>query len=123
MLSVVFLFATVLIIYYKQVSEGYEDQARFGIMRKVGMTAKDIRRSIKSQMLTVFALPLLTAAVHISFAFPIVQKLLALFKLENVKLSLMVTGVTVLVFGTIYALVYRITSNAYYSIVSGVKES
>ena len=121
-LSIVFLLATVLIIYYKQVSEGYEDEARFGIMRKVGMTTTDIRKSINSQMLTVFFLPLITAAIHVGFAFPIVQKLLAMFNLRNTMLSLIVTGVAIVVFGIFYAIVYRITSNAYYSIVSGARE-
>ena len=117
-LSIIFLFATVLIIYYKQVTEGYEDEERFGIMRKVGMTTTDIRKNINSQMLTVFFLPLITAALHVGFAFPIVQKLLAMFNLQNVALSVIVTGTAIVVFGIFYAIVYRITSNAYYSIVS-----
>ena len=122
-LSIIFLAATVLIIYYKQVSEGYEDEARFGIMRKVGMTTTDIRKSINSQMLTVFFLPLITAVIHLGFAFPIVQKLLVMFNLRNTMLSLIVTGVAIVVFGIFYAIVYRITSNAYYSIVSGAREN
>ena len=121
-LSILFLAATVLIIYYKQVTEGYEDEARFEIMRKVGMTAKDIRRSINSQMLTVFFLPLVTAAIHTAFAFPIVQKLLAIFNLRNTALSLMVTGVAIVIFGIFYGVIYKITSNAYYAIVSGNKD-
>lgn len=121
-LSILFLAATVLIIYYKQVTEGYEDEARFEIMRKVGMTAKDIRRSINSQMLTVFFLPLVTAAIHTAFAFPIVQKLLAIFNLQNTVLSLMVTLAAIVIFGIFYGVVYKITSNAYYSIVCGNKD-
>ena len=120
LLSIVFLLATVLIIYYKQISEGYEDQSRFEIMQKVGMTASDIRRSINSQMLTVFFLPLVTAALHLCFAFPMVQKLLALFNLRNTALKLTVMAVSVLVFGVFYAVIYKVTSNAYLSIVSGV---
>ena len=122
-LSIIFLAATVLIIYYKQVTEGYEDEARFGIMRKVGMTTKDICKSINSQMLTVFFLPLITAALHVGFAFPMVQKLLVMFNLRNTMLSVLVTGIAIIVFGVFYAIVYRITSNAYYSIVSGRKET
>lgn len=118
-LSIIFLAATVLIIYYKQVTEGCEDEPRFDIMRKVGMTTKDIRKSINSQMLTVFFLPLITAALHIAFAFPIVQKLLKMFALDNTVLSLIVTGAAIVIFGIFYAIVYCITSNAYYSIVSG----
>ena len=120
-LSIVFLLATVLIIYYKQISEGYEDQSRFEIMQKVGMTRKDIHKSINSQMLTVFLLPFATAVLHTAFAFPMVQKLLALFNLRNTGLMLVTFGVAVLIFGLFYALVYRITSNAYFSIVSGAK--
>lgn len=121
-LSIVFLLATVLIIYYKQISEGYEDQSRFEIMQKVGMTRKDIHKSINSQMLTVFLLPFATAVLHTAFAFPMVQKLLALFNLRNTGLMLVTFGVAVLIFGLFYALVYRITSNAYISIVSGARE-
>ena len=121
-LSIVFLLATVLIIYYKQITEGYEDEGRFEIMRKVGMTTKDIRQSINSQMLTVFFLPLITAVLHLSFAFPIVKKLLALFNLRNTPLMLTIMVVAVLVFGVFYVLIYRVTSNAYFSIVSGANE-
>lgn len=122
MLSFVFIAATVLIIYYKQVSEGYEDQSRFEIMQKVGMTKKDIRKSINSQMLTVFFLPLAAAVVHLCFAFPMINKLLMLFNLINTKLFLITTGISVLIFVLFYTLVYRITSNAYYAIVSGARE-
>lgn len=118
LLSIVFIFATVLIIYYKQVSEGYEDQARFEIMQKVGITKKEIRKSINSQLLTVFFLPLLGAGLHLSFAFPILRKLLLLFNLNNVTLFAVTTIVCFLVFALFYVIVYRITSNAYYKIVS-----
>ena len=121
LLSLVFLLATVLIIYYKQVTEGFEDESRYGIMRKVGMTREDIRKSVNSQMLTVFILPLATAALHLGFAFPMVKRLLMLFNLRNVGLMLTVAAVTVLVFGLFYALVYKLTANAYYGIVSGRK--
>lgn len=122
LLSIVFLTAAVLIIYYKQVSEGYEDQGRFEIMQKVGMTKKDIRRSINSQMLTVFFLPLLMAGIHLCFAFPIIRKILLMFNLQNTPLLIGTTAVCFLIFGVFYALVYKITSNAYFSIVSGAKE-
>ena len=100
MLSVVFSLAAVSIIYYKQVCEGYEDQSRFAIMQKVGMTKRDIRRSINSQLLTVFFLPMALSGVHLCFAFPFIHKLLLLFNLSNTSL----------------------TSNAYYHIVSGAAE-
>ncbi len=122
-LSIVFLAATVLIIYYKQITEGYEDEGRFAIMRKVGMTREDIRRSVNSQMLTVFFLPLVTAAIHTAFAFPMVQKLLAMFNMCNVPLMLIVMAVSVLAFAVFYGAIYRITSNAYFSIVSGRNEA
>lgn len=118
LLGVVFIFAAVLIIYYKQISEGYEDQSRFEIMQKVGMTEKDIKRSVNSQVLTVFFLPLAMAGIHLAFAFPMVHKLLLLFSLTNLKLLLAVTICCYLVFGGFYMLVYRVTSKGYYKIVS-----
>ena len=121
LLSVVFLFAAVLMIYYKQLSEGYEDQARFEIMQKVGMTKKEIRRSINSQLLTVFYLPLIGAGLHLSFAFPMIHRLLLLFNLNNVRLFAATTAISFAVFALFYALVYRITSNAYYHIVSDAR--
>lgn len=118
-LSVGFSLAAVLIIYYKQISEGYEDQARFDIMQKVGMTRRDIRSSINSQLLLVFFLPLLLAGLHLAFAFPFVHKLLLLFNLWNTRLLVGTTAASFLAFAALYTLVYRITSNAYYHIVSG----
>ena len=122
MLSVVFLMAAVLIIYYKQISEGYEDQSRFEIMQKVGMTKKDIRKSINSQMLTVFFLPLVMAGLHLGFAFPCISKILKLFVFDNVRLHVIVTLVCFAIFGVFYGIVYKITSSSYYTIVSGRKE-
>ncbi len=121
-LSVVFITAAVLIIYYKQISEGYEDQSRFDIMRKVGMTKRDIRRTINSQLLTVFFLPLVFAAMHIAFAFPIIQKLLLAFGLDNIPLFAFTTIISVIVYAVFYTIVYKLTSNAYYNIVSGARE-
>lgn len=121
MLSIVFLFAAVLIIYYKQISEGYEDHGRFEIMQKVGMTKKDIRKSINSQMLTVFFLPLIFAGIHLTFAFPFISKILMLFGMDNIILTGVVNLICFAVFGFFYAIVYKITSNSYYTIVSGRK--
>ena len=121
MLSIVFVFAAVLIIYYKQISEGYEDQARFEIMQKVGMTKKEIKRSINSQIVTVFFLPLVFAGLHLSFAFPIVFRLLQLLIMKNLPLMIVVTLVCFLVFGLFYAAVYKLTAGAYYKIVSGAE--
>ena len=117
-LSLVFSLAAVLIIYYKQLSEGYEDQARFSIMRRVGMTRREIRRSVNSQLLTIFCLPLVFAAVHLAFAFPMIRRLLLLFSLTNVGLFAAATGISFAAFALLYALVYRRTSSAYYAIVS-----
>ncbi len=116
-LSAVFLSAAVLIIYYKQITEGYEDQARFSIMQDVGMTDREIRRSINSQMLTVFFLPLFTALSHLLFAFPMISKLLQLFLTFETKTLLYATGICFLSAALLYVLIYRITSNAYYTIV------
>ena len=118
-LSLIFTSAAVLIIYYKQLSEGYEDAARFEIMQKVGMTKRDIRASINSQLLTVFFLPLIFAGLHLGFAFPFVSKMLTLFNLTNTSLLIMRTALSFFVFAVLYAAVYKITSSAYYKIVSG----
>ena len=121
-LSIVFLFGAVLIIYYKQISEGYEDQARFAIMQNVGMTRREIRRSINSQLLTVFYLPLLFAGLHLAFAFPMIRRLLMLFSLYNIGLFAAVTAISFAVFAALYAVVYRQTAGAYYAIVSGGRD-
>ena len=118
LLGIVFVFAAVLIIYYKQVSEGYEDRSRFEIMQKVGMTRREIRRSVNSQVLTVFFLPLALAGVHLGFAFPLIRKLLLIFSLTNFHLLILVTVCCYLIFALFYTLVYRATSRAYYAIVS-----
>lgn len=122
-LSIVFLIAAVLIIYYKQISEGYEDQARFDIMQKVGMTKREIKKSINSQLLTVFFLPLVGAGIHLIFAFPMIRKILLLFNLTNLHLYTIVTLISFGAFALFYTIVYRITSNAYYHIVSGASNS
>lgn len=118
LLSIVFMLATVLIIYYKQISEGYEDQGRFEIMQKVGMTRREIKRSINSQLLTVFLLPLIFAGMHMCFAFPIIRKLLLLFQLDNAGLFMGTTAISFIIFTVFYMIVYKITSNTYYKLVS-----
>ena len=123
LLSIVFIFGTILIIYYKQISEGYEDQKRFEIMQKVGMTDREIRKSINSQLLTVFFLPLVFACSHLAFAFPLIRKILLLFNLQNVWVFASATVLCFVVFAVFYTIVYKLTSNAYYNIVSGAKEA
>lgn len=121
LLSIVFLSAAVLMIYYKQVSEGYEDQARFGIMQKVGMTSAEIRKSVNSQILTVFFLPLLLAGIHLAFAFPMVNRVLILLQMRNTPLLIATTLGCFSLFALFYSFVYKLTSNSYYAIVSDNK--
>ena len=116
-LGTLFLMATVLIIYYKQISEGYDDKERFNIMQKVGMSQAEIKTSINRQILMVFFLPLVFAVMHIAFAFPMIAKLLAVLNLINVPLFRICTVVTILVFAVIYTAVYFLTARVYLKIV------
>lgn len=122
LLGIVFVFAAVLIIYYKQISEGYEDQSRFEIMQKVGMNKREVKKSINSQVLTVFFLPLIASAVHLTFAFPMIYRMLMLFGITNIKLLILINLLCLAIFSLFYILVYKITSKAYYSIVSSTKK-
>ena len=123
MLSAAFLCAAVLSMYYKQITEGYEDQARFDVMRKVGLSLRMIRQSINSQILTVFFLPLIVAGVHLTFAFPMLTKLLTVFGLFNTRLFVTTVLVSYGAFSLLYVLVYLITSRTYYRIVSGAGQA
>ena len=116
-LGFIFLMATVLIIYYKQISEGYEDKRRFEIMQKVGLSREEVRSAIRSQVLMVFFLPILVAAIHIAFDFNMVEKLLTLFYLHNTTLTALCTLGTLLVFFLVYGVVYLLTARTYYKIV------
>lgn len=116
-LGTIFLMAAVLIIYYKQISEGYEDRERYLVMQKVGMDPITVRRSINSQLLVVFFAPLLVAAVHVAFDFSLMTRLLTLFSLHNPQVTLLCTAGTLGVFTVVYALVYRVTAKAYYKLV------
>lgn len=116
-LGSLFLMATVLIIYYKQIVEGYDDKDRFAIMQKVGMSRQEVKRTVRTQVLLVFFIPLLAAAVHITAAFPMLTRLLNILALDNIPLFLVCTVCTVLVFALIYALVYSMTAKVYYRIV------
>lgn len=117
-LGFLFLMATVLIIYYKQVVEGYEDRERFNIMQKVGMSKHEIKKAINSQILTVFALPILAAVIHIAVAFRILTMLLSMLNLTNVPLFALCTVITIIVFAIFYVLVYFATSKVYYKIIN-----
>lgn len=117
LLGIIFLMATVLIIYYKQVSEGYEDQGRFEIMRKVGLSRREVKSSIRGQVLLVFFLPIAVAAVHILFDFNLVARMLTMFGVRNVMAVALCTGGTLLAFLAVYAVVYLLTARTYYKIV------
>ena len=117
LLGFVCLFSTILIIYYKQISEGYEDRPRFQIMGKVGMEAKAVRKTIGSQLVLQFYLPLITAAAHTAAAFPILLKLLKILMLTNTRLFVVCTLITLAVFALVYAAVYSLTARTYYKIV------
>jgi len=116
-LGIIFLMATVLIIYYKQISEGYDDRERYQIMQKVGMSKKEVRQSIRSQVLLVFFLPLIMAVIHLAFAFKIITRLLSVLNLTNISLFFMYTVGTVAVFAVIYVIIYSITAREYYKII------
>ena len=121
-LGLLFALATVLIIYYKQISEGYDDRARYDIMQKVGMTRREIRKTVHTQVVTVFFLPLVTAAVHITFAFPMISKVLEAFSMTDTKLFAVCTLATLGIFALLYIAVYLLTARAYYRIVSTAEQ-
>ena len=117
-LGLLFIMATVLIIYYKQIAEGYDDRERFEIMQKVGMSRDEVKQAIKSQVLAVFFLPLVAAVIHIGFAFKVITKMLAVLNLTNVQLFAGCTALTILVFAVFYDIIYGLTARTYYHIVS-----
>lgn len=117
-LGILFLMQTVLIIYYKQISEGYDDKKRFEIMQNVGMSRAEVRQSIHSQIITVFFLPLVTAGIHTGFSFPLICRLLVMFNMTNTALFAVCILICFAVFAAIYALIYSLTAGAYYKIVS-----
>lgn len=117
-LGILFMMATILIIYYKQITEGYNDRDRFVIMQKVGLSKSEIKKSIRGQILTVFFLPLLAAVLHLCFAFSIITKLLAMFQMTNVGLFALCTAGTIGVFAVFYFIVYALTAREYYKIIS-----
>ena len=116
-LGLLFIMATVLIMYYKQLTEGYEDKKRFEILQNVGMSHREVKKSINSQILTVFFLPLVTAGIHVAFNFPFIFRVLTLLNLFNMKLFALCTIGCFLVFTIFYIIVYKMTSRLYYRIV------
>ena len=117
-LGSMFIMATVLIIYYKQISEGYDDRERYQIMQKVGMSKKEVKRSIRSQVLSVFFLPLVVAVIHVAVAFKVMTKILGVLNLTNLSLFAVCTIITIAVFAVFYIIVYSITAKEYYRIVN-----
>lgn len=117
-LSILFIMATILIIYYKQISESYDDKERYEIMQNVGMSHTEVKRTIRSQVLTVFFLPLIVAGVHVAFAFPIMSRVLSLLGLINVTLYITCTIICFLVFALMYGIIFAITSRLYYKTVN-----
>ena len=117
-LGSMFIMATVLIIYYKQISEGYDDRERYQIMQKVGMSKKEVKRSIRSQVLSVFFLPLIVAVIHVAVAFKVMTKILGVLNLTNLSLFAVCTIITIAVFAVFYIIVYSITAKEYYRIVN-----
>ena len=117
-LGMLFVMAMILIIYYKQISEGHEDRERFAILQNVGMSRGEVKAAIHSQVLTVFFLPLIAAGIHVAAAFPLLKELLALLNMVNVRLYVLFTLGCFLVFAVLYMLIYGLTAKAYYRIVS-----
>lgn len=117
-LGMIFVMATTLIIYYKQISEGYDDKVRFEIMQKVGMSKKEVKASIRSQIILVFFLPLAMAAIHLCFSYPMMEKLLGILNISNTDLFIWCLVATLGVFTFLYILVYSMTSKVYYKIVN-----
>lgn len=116
-LGTMFLMVTVMIIFYKQTSEGYDDKERYEIMEKVGMSNAEVKKSIQSQVRMVFFLPIVTAAIHVAAAFPMLRRLLVMFNLTDTQLMIECMIGTLLVFLVIYYLVFKLTSRTYYKIV------
>ena len=116
-ISMIFVVSQVVIMYYKQISEGYEDKGKFGIMRKVGLTDKQIKQSIRSQVLMIFFAPLAVATLHTVVAYPFIEKILKLFLATDNNVFLIALAVTIAVFAVFYLIVYLITSRIYYRII------
>lgn len=116
-LGTMFLMVTVMIIFYKQITEGYDDRERYQILEKVGMSSREVKDTIKSQIRIVFVLPIFAAAVHVTAAFPMVNRILKMLNLNNEKLFAGCLAATIIAFAVIYYLVFKVTSRAYYKIV------
>ena len=109
--------STVLIIYYKQITEGHDDRERFNIMQKVGMSQSEVKKTIHKQILMVFTLPVCMAVCHTCFALPMLKRMFQMFSMYNTSLINLCTLATVIVYVVVYAIVYGLTAKAYYKIV------
>ena len=116
-LGIEFLIATALIIYYKQIFEGYDDKEKYQIMKKVGMSTKEIKKSIHFQVLSVFFLPILIAIIHFAFGFKVISSLLFVFRIKSIWVLLTCSMITTIIFLVFYSIVYFITSKVYYKII------
>ena len=116
-LSIIFMVGTVLVIYYKQISEGYEDRERFIILQKVGLDQKQIKQTINKQVLTVFFLPLLFAFLHLAFAYHMLSLILKVIGVLDATMMLTVTLSICAIFLIVYVLIFMITSRSYRKIV------
>ena len=112
------MLAMVMIIYFKQISEGFEDRKRYEILNKVGLDKKDVKKTINKQIIQVFFLPLLGAIIHVAFAFKMITKLLLIFNLSDTNLIFYCTLITIAIFAVIYIFVFKMTAKAYYRIVN-----
>ena len=113
-IGIMFLVTTVMIIYYKQISEGYEDREKFQILKKVGMSDREIKGTIRNQILTVFFIPIIVAVIHIVAAFKAIQRIMIIFGITSLQLLIVCLVATVLVYIVVYALIYGVTARSYY---------
>ena len=117
-LSIIFMLGTVLVIYYKQISEGYEDRERFVILQKIGLDDLQVKQTIRKQVLTVFFLPLIFSFIHLAFAYHMISLIVRIIGVLNPDLMLVVTIIVCGVFFLAYVLVFALTSRSYRRIVS-----
>lgn len=117
-LSLLFLVSVILIMYYKQISEGYEDHDRFAILQKVGLEKKQIRKVINDQVIAVFFLPLIVAVIHLCFAFPLINQILYAMSLPYAWVFIIACAITILIFGICYFMVYKLSARVYYQIAT-----
>ena len=117
-LSILFMIATTLIMYYKQISEGYDDVKRYEILQKVGMSHEEVKKSIHSQIMIVFFMPLITAGIHLMFSFNMIYQMFMAFGMTNKAMFASVMAIVYVIFSIFYFIIYQLTAKVYYKIVS-----